>query len=208
MNLKVLMVSLALILFAHIILQKMNDMENENFKLLQAVKSQKSPNKSENDSDNEYKDEDVSNEEEENQGYADETDMRQDLLNFVESSSFYEPVQSFGKNKILPEATSSSQNNQPGYLNISKDNEVNIQPMDSKQVTNDYPKRDNVTLKNSKYDKMSNSRIYYSTTANDKYRTIKSDQWKYDKDTITSGNVAIEGSLFAYDQNECHYAAL
>lgn len=203
MNIKVMVTTLVIILIVHVILQKMSDIQNENFKLQETInnttkitpKSKQLPI------------EDVIIEDIED-NIDKTTDMRDDLLKFVESSSFYEPVKSFGHNKILPQETTYS--NEPGFLNISKDNELkeDIEKSDTIVYTKDKPHRDNVTLKNSKYDKMSNSRVYYSTTANDKHRTIKRDSWKYDKDTISSGNIPIEGSLFAYDQNECNFAAI
>jgi len=195
MNLKVIMVSLVIILITHVILQKIDDMQKINNKLQEAFKqTQKQSN---------IKPEIEKTEKQEIDRVEKTTDndMRQDLLNFVESSSFYEPIKSFGENKILPQET--KQYDEPGFLNISKDNEVN-----NTIITKDSPMRDNITLKNSKYDKLSNSRVYYSTTANQKYRTIKNDHWLHKNDTITSGNVPIEGSLYAYDQNECNFAAL
>ncbi len=173
MNLKILIFGLVFILAIHTMLKKVIDIKKQNdiFKKKYRKSSNKKNKKSE---------------ETETVGEKNTEDtMKQDLLNFVESSSFYEQNNSYRNDDEI------SQNylqKQPGFLNISKDN-----------TTKAYDVENNVTLESNNTDDKYNSKLYHNN--------LTRIQWNYDDDKSMNGT-PIEGELYAYDNDTCSFASV
>lgn len=187
-------------------LDKIEEMEKVNTKLLKTISESKNENFDNVDNIKSDIKKDIPKS-------FDDNDMRKDLLDFVESNSFYDIQNSFSDD-YENNQKDKNDNIESNFNNISNTNYQDI--INNNIINNDssiknnniIKKNDNITLQNSKYDKMSKSTVYYSDSANENMKTIKRDSWKYDNDTITSGNIPIEGSLYAYDNSESNYAAI
>lgn len=227
MNLRVLIISLIVIGLMHIVLVKVIEIKKQNESFIMKLKGGDLKELEEEQKEKsilpgyEYDDLNVVVDRDRLQNplaiQQEDEDMKKDLLDFVESSSFYDRAESYESVEDREENFTDKYSDEPDFLKLSNDNVIKTEEDKNDELvllgSDDYEKKsspidDKLSLESSILDKQTNQLVYYSQSkGNDKTRTIKKDHWVYKNDKIQNGG-EIDNGLFAFDMGESMYAAI
>lgn len=223
MNLRVLIISLIVISLMHIVLVKVIEIKKQNESFIMKLKGGELKELEEKEKSilpgYKYDDLNVVVDRLKNPLtiQQEEDDMKKDLLDFVESSSFYDGSESYESVEDREENFTDKYSDEPNFLKLSNDNVIKTEEDKNDELvllgSDDYEKKsapidDKLSLESSILDKQTNQLVYYSqSNGNDKTRTIKKDHWVYKNDKIQNGG-EIDNGLFAFDMGESMYAAI